>query len=54
MFSLLRPMGVIETNKLLYGREITDGNDVNVLAGNIGVMAYAAALNLFPGLAHET
>ena len=54
MFSGLRPMGMTGTHKLLYGREIIHGNDADILGGNIGIMAYAAALNVFPRLAHET
>ena len=49
MFGMLRPMGWQGTYKLLYGREIVHGNDGDILAGNIGIMAYAAALNIFPG-----
>jgi hypothetical protein len=64
MFSLTWPIrirgrmddqaGVTGTHELLYGREIIHGNDVDIFARNIGVMAYSPALNLFPRLAHET
>ena len=54
MLSLLRPMLVAGTDEPIYGREVIYGNDVDVLAGNIRIMAYATALNLFPRLAHET